>query len=1023
MYNGNGNKLIKVVHWNMGSAHWVNIFKKIQLLLEDFNPDVAVISEANIFSENQDFDIYVPGYSLIQPKSMNSLGYSRIAVLVKSGVKVKVLDQFMDNEIASVWLRISGRGTKNLHIGTVYRQHKLLNQDLPNMSGDPAKQATRWRKFVAQWVAAARNTDCIVLGDTNLNFNKWVNPEQEVADMTDMVKAEIETLGFSQYVRNSTRFWPDQEPSLLDQCWTASPQRIISCRNLTRGSSDHNVVEVVVRIRGKPCNPGEILTRNRKDLDPKLFKESISKINWDPLYLLQDLNLANSHFENEILKVLDSMAPMRVIQVRKKHKSWITSDTRNIMIARDTARQIAQTSQLPNDWLNYRQLRNKCSSQCKLDKRNYFRNLYLSCEEDRNIRNLYSLTKNQLGWKTGGPPSSLEVNGKLITAPRDIAETQSNYFEKKVTDLRQKLPAVNEDPLKVLKDSLDKWSQADSCPTFSLKEATLTDVVTAIKSLGNTTAFGHDRLGTMSLKMAAEFLYRPLRHLVNLSITNSTLANKWKIGRIVLLHKGKGLSQTDCSSFRPISLVSVTSKLVEKIVQQQMLVFLETTRQLNQHHNAYRNHHNTTTAIISMTDKLFEATDRNLIATVTTVDESCAFDCVRHNILVDKLKLYNFGNSACKWFVNYLCSRSQYVTIGSKTSSYKSVKTGVPQGSILGPILYTVYINELSEVTADNDCNDRNHVSDKDNLFGTSCLKCGDVTAYADDATIIAASDSRTQNQTKLEENVRKIESFLTSNQLSTNKLKTTIVESMVKQKRWRMVGEIPKLETVSDRGENKVILARKSTRVLGCNIPNNLSWKEHLISGEKPLLQELRKTVGAISTWAHNSHLSAGGSWPPDLSKVKLHICVPSGGGTTNNHLRRLQAVVNNAARFVLGMGRRTKTSTLMSGCGWLSVRELARYHTALAMWNIVHKQAPREISRRIDINADHLLETPRPRIQTTRAGFRFRGVLQWNTLSPDIRNLQFLPAFKKKLKEDIIQKRGVDTTVDPPSPPPEWD
>ena len=94
-----------------------------------------------------------------------------------------------------------------------------------------------------------------------------------------------------------------------------------------------------------------------------------------------------------------------------------------------------------------------------------------------------------------------------------------------------------------------------------------------------------------------------------------------------------------------------------------------------------------------MTDAIFEETNRNQIATITTVDESCAFDCIVHNVLIEKVKIYNFGNDTIKWFTNYLRFRSQYVAIGSKSSSMKTVRTGVPQGLVLGPILYTLYIN------------------------------------------------------------------------------------------------------------------------------------------------------------------------------------------------------------------------------------------------------------------------------------------------------------------------------------------
>ena len=256
---------------------------------------------------------------------------------------------------------------------------------------------------------------------------------------------------------------------------------------------------------------------------------------------------------------------------------------------------------------------------------------------------------------------------------------------------------------------------------------------------------------------------------------------KWKIGRVVPLHKGKKLSESEMSSFRPISLLSVTSKLVERVVQQQMLTYLETTGQLNQNHNAYRRFHSTSTAIIAMTDALFEATDRNLIATITTVDESCAFDSVIHETLVKKLRLYNFSEQTCLWFKNYLNFHSQYVAIGAKSSSIKQMKSGVPQGSVLGPILYTVYINELSCAIQDDDC--QGHLKNTDNLFGNNCLTCGEIPAYADDATIIAASKSRTKNQEQITTNISKVKTFLNSNGLVMNDTKTKIVESMVAQK------------------------------------------------------------------------------------------------------------------------------------------------------------------------------------------------------------------------------------------------
>ena len=874
MYNGNGVKSLKVVHWNMGSCHWIRKIAEIQILLMDTKPDITIISEANIFAENQDYEIHIPGYNLIQPKSMVSSGYSRLAVLVKEGVQVQTLEQYMDEEIASVWLKISSKGTKKIHLGAIYRQHKLIKQGTPNLSGDINLQVNRWKKFVSQWKAASNRVDTIVMGDINLDFNKLETPDYQHEEMTEILKNEIETLGFIQVIKRNTRSQAHHVDSLLDHCWTSNPQRILS-------SSDHNLIEVVIRIKGKPSKAVEILARSKKNLDVKRFGEKMAEIDWSGLYQINDIDIANSHYEAEVLRVLDVEIPMKISQVRSKHKVWISRDTRDLMTLRDNAKIKAQGTQLDNDWRTYRQLRNRCSSQCKNDKKKHFNKIYEDCDRDRDIKSLYNITKTQLGWKSGGPPSALVVDGKYLTAPKDIANTQNEFFVNKVEQLRQELPPTNEDPLHHLKAAMGKWAQADSRPIFSLKEVTQLEIVKIIKSMGNSTAFGHNKIDAMSVKMAATSLLAPLTYLTNLSIKNSVFASKWKIGRLVPLFKGKGLNETERLSYRPISLLSVTAKIVERVMQQQMLNYLEDTKQINQNNNAYRKHHSTISAIIEMTDAIFGAADQRLIATITTIDESCAFDCVVPDILLDKLGIYNFSESVIKWLSNYLSFRSQYVTIGSKSSSMKWVKSGVPQGSVMGPLLYTMYINELPNITKNEDtCNIPHHMNS--NLFGNNCLNCGTVPAYADDATIIAASPSRDTNQLKMIDNMEIMKKFLANNKLSMNATKTKIVESMVKQRRWRTRGTGPSLETTNNRGEKKTITTDRYTRILGCNIPDNLNWQAHLATGEKALIKETRKKLGAIKHLGNQlprrcKQILANGLIQ---SKASYLIAVGGGGG-----------------------------------------------------------------------------------------------------------------------------------------------
>ena len=282
---------------------------------------------------------------------------------------------------------------------------------------------------------------------------------------------------------------------------------------------------------------------------------------------------------------------MSVSQVRNKNKSWINKTTRDLMTARDKAREVARTTQLDNDWNRFRSLRNKCTAETKKDKNMHFNKMYEDIIGKQDIRKLFNKTKIQLGWKSSGPPDMLCVDGKAVTAPGDIAQIQMDYFSNKVRKLIEKLPVTRGDPSAILKEALNAWTGKDERTVFKLRKINRMEMIKLIGELSNSKAFGNDGLDSLAIKLAATSIHVPLLHIVNLSIVNGDFANRWKLGRLIPLYKGKDCRKDSPSSYRPISLLPSTSKLVERAVQHQLTEFMENSGQINENNHAYRKAH------------------------------------------------------------------------------------------------------------------------------------------------------------------------------------------------------------------------------------------------------------------------------------------------------------------------------------------------------------------------------------------------------------------------------------------------
>ena len=454
------------------------------------------------------------------------------------------------------------------------------------------------------------------------------------------------------------------------------------------------------------------------------------------------------------------------------------------------------------------------------------------------------------------------------------------------------------------------------------------------------------------------------------------------------LLKKSTLDANVLKNYRPVSNLSFVSKLIEKVVLKQLLSFLNTEDLFSHSQSAYRPFHSTETILLKVTNDILSALDGGDLSILTMLDLSAAFDTIDHTTLIHRLNtLYGISGPALDWFRSYLSGRTQSVIVDSRISAPAPLSFGIPQGSVLGPILFILYTKPLAALIQSHSISDQSFADDSQ-LY-TSCAK--------------SDTDAAIQS---IQECISDVKLWMTQNKLKLNDEKT---EALLFHKKTTVLSDLPTSLQVGGAD----ITFSSSARDLGYIITADMTLDKYVANLCRSAYYELYK----ISTIRHTLSIQTTNTLVCSFVLSKLDYCNSLLSGCPMYLIQKLQKVQNSAARLVLKANKFDHVTPLLRTLHWLPIQARIEYKLSTLCFGFFNDSSPAYFSDLLSIytpsrnlrssSDSRILSVPTTKTVTYgQRTFSFCASKQWNSLPFIIRHSHSKESFKRALKTYLFKK-----------------
>lgn len=940
-YNNSQTSSIKLINFNIRSFNANFTYFEGFLNSIQFSHDFVVLTETWNSTDSVNLCKIDNYFGFHTVRSGNRSGWG--------GVSIFCLNSYSSQKLENL-------SVSNIFIETCVVRTKIADQSVVIFAVYRPPGLENISEFLAHLESALSdisiksNEIIIFTGDLNLNL---LQPDRYVNQFVSI----LNSFSLFSFISKPTRFPTDissTDPTLLDHIWT-NKLHVLNSGIITLDITDHCPCYVHLDLPVIKCSPEKtkIVFRIHKEENIELFLNKLNGTDWNSTILDGNVDESWNAFQTRLDTLYCETFPKKTKFLSSKtlDNPWITNYVKNLIKYKSQYFKLFKLGIISKECNN--KFKNKVTSAVREAKDNYYQNLF-SCNASNSKTKWKNLNYIMGNTNKPSPLEKLNFNDEVVS-DKEIPEKLNEYFSDIGENLNLNLPHTDTVPISFM-DSPDLFNA--SMYLFPVNENECSKVIKNLKL----TRSNVDSIPVGIFKRVSPPLIGPLVKLLNISINAGYFPKILKIARITPIFKGG--DKCDPGNYRPIASLPFLSKIFEKLLYNRISSFAKRFDLISNCQFGFRKNKSTSDSLVTLSEHIYDSLNSKKNHISVLLDLKKAFDTVAHDILLDKLFHYGIRGLPLAMIRSYLSDRFQYMEINGTKSSTRPICRGVPQGSIMGPLLFIIYINDLPLICPG-----------------------AEIQLFADDTVVSVSGTDFTQTSINLNSHLHLINDWMKSNRLTLNARKSNVLVFTNKPYNPEPI-----------RIENSSLEYLDSVKFLGVYLDVKMNFKSHT----EYLVSKLSRTCGIFYKIRRLLPLESRINFYYAYFQPFLMYCVIIWGGTYPTHTEDIFKLQKRIIRTIGDAGFLDHTTPLFRKFKILKFADLFKFNMSLYMY--VHHN---------DYNPNHNIPTRRRndpvskfhRLTSGQHAVSFLGPKIWNEIPADIRNSRTFSVFKHKLKAYFIE------------------